>query len=124
MAKKKVTRKVAKAPVRKTSRPAFRSTRSVPSRSTKGFFAQHKNLKWILPLFIILLLVLLIVHHYRDEASPNEGEWKDGVRSMLHLNEDDVNGAVLTATPTPGENSTITPYITATPTPDSMNSGY
>lgn len=78
----------------------------------------------MVPLFVVLLIALFLVHHYRDEASPHEGEWKNGVRSMLHLNEDDIKGAVLTATPTPGENSTITPYITVTPTPDSMNYGY
>lgn len=126
MAKKRVTRKASakKTTARKVARPVSSSRSISSSRSSKGFFQTHKNLKWIFPLFIILVVALLVVHHYQDEASMDEGSWKNDVRSMLHLNNDDVNGVVITATPTPGENSTITPYVTLSPTPDGMNSGY
>lgn len=113
MAKKKVVKKVVKKPVR----PTVRSVSS--SRSSKGFFQKHKNLKWILPLFVILLVVLLLVRHNLEERMENSenNPLKQDVRNMLHLNSD-TDQPILTATPTPSDGSTITPYITLTPTPE------
>lgn len=116
MAKKKVVRKVAKkAPARKVSRPS----RSASS-SSKGFFETHKNLKWIIPLFIVLLVAVFVFRHFVEERMEvGENPIKQDVRNMLRLNNE-TDDVVLTVTPTPADNSTITPYITVTPTPESM----
>lgn len=112
MAKKKVTKKATA----KRSTSVRRSSSSVGS--SQNFFIKHKNLKWLLPLLALLFVVLVVVHHFIDEplGSTKESSVRANIKSMLHVDNDTNENAVMTVKPTRTYNSTITPYVTVAPT--------
>ncbi len=66
MYKRKVTKTTKKASVKRISRV-----------SSKGFFEEHKNLRWLLPLLAVALIGLFLVHyHVQKELSGAEYQSK------------------------------------------------
>ncbi|HEX7042121.1 MAG TPA: hypothetical protein VF189_02635 [Patescibacteria group bacterium] len=120
-ARKTAKRVVAKKPVRKVSR----SVRSISRSSSKGFFEKHKNLKWIIPLFVVLLFGLLLLNHSVGESPTDDNGTgiKAQVRNMLHMPQDSDSSRMMQVSPTGTDNSTITPYVTVAPTGSSVQ-GY
>lgn len=104
MAKKKVTRKVSA---------------SRPSRSSRKSTNMTTTFAWLAIIFLIVASVYFVAHRIKERAERENG-LKQQIRNMLQLKDDDLKEVVITATPTPGDTSTITPFLTPTPTP----SGY
>ncbi len=85
------------------------------SSSSSSFLEEHKNLKWLIPLLILVLLggIFMVRHKFSaDELSEQDHSIKDAVREKLNMSndvetKDDVN-------PTMGKgNNKISPYPTS-----------
>lgn len=81
MPKKKVKKSTAKKVSVKKITPR--------TSSSQGFFQEHKNLKWLLPLLAIALLGLFLIHrHVKEEISGSERQstkeqLKDSIKNEI-----------------------------------------
>jgi hypothetical protein len=62
------------------------------SSSSKSLFDMHPNLKWLLPLLVLVLIAFLYVHHQREEGVSSGEEHsalKQELKQKLQMDNDE-----------------------------------